>query len=277
MASNPRTKGRMINKSISDSRGFASLTPESAVLFCMILPHLNSYGKLNGGHGYIKDEVCPRISYLTEKNIKKCLAEINAKTNIKWFEHEGRFWVHSTSFLEKHQQLSTDKLGKDLLPSYSGVTLELLPHEVEVEGKEEVEKEGKDFSSSADDACGPFDDFWKAYPRKVGKGDAEKAWKKIKEPATTLKAIIASLEWQKSGDQWTKNNGEYIPHPATYLNQRRWEDEPPVVHSLDDAFPAGPDPRTLPGHCKKCGGGTKKMIDYWECKKCGHKTKERPE
>jgi hypothetical protein len=133
MASNPRTKGRMINKSISDSRGFASLTPESAVLFCMILPHLNSHGKMNGGPGFIKDEVCPRLSYITEKNIKNCLQEINAKTNIKWFEHEGRLWIHSVSFLEKHQALPMDKLGKDSLPSYSRVSPELLHHEVEVE------------------------------------------------------------------------------------------------------------------------------------------------
>jgi hypothetical protein len=141
MASNPRTKGRMINKSISDSRGFASLTPESAVLFCMILPHLNSHGKMNGGPGFIKDEVCPRLSYITEKNIKNCLQEINAKTNIKWFEHEGRLWIHSVSFLEKHQALPMDKLGKDSLPSYSRVSPELLHHEVEVEVKEEVEVE----------------------------------------------------------------------------------------------------------------------------------------
>jgi hypothetical protein len=136
----------MINKSISDSRGFASLTPESAVLFCMILPHLNSHGKMNGGPGFIKDEVCPRLSYITEKNIKNCLQEINAKTNIKWFEHEGRLWIHSVSFLEKHQVLPMDKLGKDSLPSYSRVSPELLHHEVEVEVevKGEVEIEDKE-------------------------------------------------------------------------------------------------------------------------------------
>lgn len=71
-----------------------------------------------------------------------------------------------------------------------------------------------------------FERFWKMYPRKVGKGKAEAAWKKIKRPYETLNKILVALSWQKATEQWTDQNGRYIPHPATYLNQRRWEDEP---------------------------------------------------
>lgn len=71
-----------------------------------------------------------------------------------------------------------------------------------------------------------FTTFWSAYPKKVGKGKAEKAWKKIPTPATTLEAILKALEWQKKSEQWAKEYGTYIPHPATYLNEKRWEDEP---------------------------------------------------
>lgn len=78
-------------------------------------------------------------------------------------------------------------------------------------------------SSSPDDV---FAKFWKIYPRKEGKGDAEKAWKKIKKPSETFFAIEAALSWQTPSEQWTKDNGKFIPHPASYLNKRRWEDEP---------------------------------------------------
>jgi len=71
-----------------------------------------------------------------------------------------------------------------------------------------------------------FQNFWNAYPKKVGKGAALKAWKKIKSPKEILDLILIALEWQKTCDQWTKENGQFIPHPATYLNQQRWEDEP---------------------------------------------------
>ena len=70
-----------------------------------------------------------------------------------------------------------------------------------------------------------FDLFWLNYPRKVGKGAALKAWKKISDKHEVLEQIKNILPQQKTSDQWTKDNGQYIPNPATYLNQRRWEDE----------------------------------------------------
>jgi hypothetical protein len=72
-----------------------------------------------------------------------------------------------------------------------------------------------------------FDDFWDAYPRKVGKGAARRAWRKIKRPAETLELIMAALEWQVRSADWIKESGEFVPHPATYLNGERWLDEPP--------------------------------------------------
>lgn len=71
-----------------------------------------------------------------------------------------------------------------------------------------------------------FDVFWKAYPKKTGKGAAEAAWKKIKSPSSTIQEILKALEWQRSSLDWTKENGQYIPNPSTYLNQKRWLDEP---------------------------------------------------
>lgn len=70
-----------------------------------------------------------------------------------------------------------------------------------------------------------FAQFWSAYPRKVGKGAAERAWKTLKVDDDLLKTILDAIEAQKKGRQWTSNNGQYIPHPTTWLNQKRWLDE----------------------------------------------------
>ena len=72
-----------------------------------------------------------------------------------------------------------------------------------------------------------FDEFWAKYPRKVGKGDARKAWDKLNLTANSalVDVIFAALEKQKGWDQWQREGGRYIPHPATWLNQQRWEDE----------------------------------------------------
>ena len=71
-----------------------------------------------------------------------------------------------------------------------------------------------------------FDDFWKAYPRKVGKPYCRKIWDKIKPSQDQIHRMLKALEWQKDSDQWKRDNGQYIPHPSTWLNQGRWDDQP---------------------------------------------------
>ena len=120
-----KADGRMINKKISRSKGFASLSPEAAVLFTMLIPHYNTWGKMNGDPGYIKGEICPRVPYLTYENVSELLQEITEKTSVKWFQHDGLYYLHSLHFLNEHQNLRRERMGEDSLPSwpeYSGST-----------------------------------------------------------------------------------------------------------------------------------------------------------
>jgi hypothetical protein len=75
-----------------------------------------------------------------------------------------------------------------------------------------------------------FDRFWAVYPKKVGKGDARRAFDKVK---VDVGILIAAVERQKGSAQWQRDDGQYIPNPATWLNQGRWEDElPSTVHGI---------------------------------------------
>jgi len=69
-----------------------------------------------------------------------------------------------------------------------------------------------------------FDRFWKAYPRKVKRPRALKAFEKLSPNAELLQAIVNAVERAKASDEWRRDNGQYIPHPATWINDRRWED-----------------------------------------------------
>lgn len=80
-------------------------------------------------------------------------------------------------------------------------------------------------SNTKEDSSWMFKAFWKAYPRKEKKQDAKKAFDKLKVDETLFKAIMAGLENHKNSKQWTRDNGQYIPHPTTWLNGKRWEDE----------------------------------------------------
>ncbi|MBD5111108.1 MAG: hypothetical protein HDT42_01030 [Ruminococcaceae bacterium] len=71
-----------------------------------------------------------------------------------------------------------------------------------------------------------FEKFWSSYPKKIAKQQALNAWNKINPDEELTAKILASLERQKKSVQWTKDNGQYIPYPVTWLNGKRWEDEP---------------------------------------------------
>ncbi|MGN1370621.1 MAG: phage replisome organizer N-terminal domain-containing protein [Aristaeellaceae bacterium] len=77
-----------------------------------------------------------------------------------------------------------------------------------------------------------FERFWEAYPRKVGKGAAEKSFSKIKPSEELTDIMIKAVEAAKRSPQWMKDGGQFIPHPATWLNQKRWEDEIPQAEPM---------------------------------------------
>jgi uncharacterized protein YdaU (DUF1376 family) len=81
----------------------------------------------------------------------------------------------------------------------------------------------------------PFSDFWNLYDHKVGGRDkTEKKWNRLK--AQERVAIMAHVpDFVRS-----KPDKQFRPHPATYLNQRRWEDE-----IISGASPLAPTPAQL--------------------------------
>lgn len=79
-----------------------------------------------------------------------------------------------------------------------------------------------------------FDKFWQAYPKKVSKKEAQKSWKKINPSLELFEKILKALEMVKQTEQWKKDNGKYVPYPATWLNQERWTDE---INMMQDNKP----------------------------------------
>jgi len=81
-----------------------------------------------------------------------------------------------------------------------------------------------------------FDKFWRIYPQKIGKKPARKSFFRIAPDDGLLETMIAAIHTAMQTPQWRKSSGKYIPMPATWLNQERWNDEHPVaVPHLSDA------------------------------------------
>lgn len=83
-----------------------------------------------------------------------------------------------------------------------------------------------------------FAEFWKAYPRKVGKGKALKAFTKIivvqKDVDKFMETTLASIAWWKKQQQWREDDGRYIPYPSSWLNGGCWEDITSVAETERD-------------------------------------------
>ena len=75
-----------------------------------------------------------------------------------------------------------------------------------------------------------FAAWWALYPRKVGKGQAQKAYKAARKKAST-QALAAAIEIQ--GPLLMARGSQYCPHPATWLNGERWRDNPADLRATD--------------------------------------------
>ena len=77
-----------------------------------------------------------------------------------------------------------------------------------------------------------FKMFWEAYPkgRKVAKPKCQDFFIKKKVSEELLNQMLTTLEKYKKTKQW--QTIQYIPHPMTWLNQGRWEDEVLDEHQL---------------------------------------------
>lgn len=73
-----------------------------------------------------------------------------------------------------------------------------------------------------------FERFWASYPKKRSKGDAFKAWRGTREQRPALDKLLKALAVLKASPDWTKDGGQYIPYPSTWLRAWGWEDVPEV-------------------------------------------------
>src|SRR3990167_238199 len=79
-----------------------------------------------------------------------------------------------------------------------------------------------------------FEKFWTEYPKKIAKKEAKKVFIKVC-PIDKTELMAGLAKWKKS-EQWTKDKGRFIPHPTTWLNQERWNDEVEIKTEINSKY-----------------------------------------
>lgn len=90
----------------------------------------------------------------------------------------------------------------------------------------------------APDLADSFEEFWSEYPRHRNRVQAERAWYALNPDKALVVTILWSLKVFKQSEEWNKDDGRYIPNPAKWIDDRRWEDdeEPARRSSTQDAL-----------------------------------------
>ena len=162
--------------------------------------------------GMKKPNVCMALSKLTTKNI--IIRTDNDKGKSYRFQKDYEKWKPLSKPITLSDPITgvirTDnKSLSDPIPTKENIQKKLL----------------QDALNSA------FESFYRAYPKKKARKDAERAWVKLNPDSSLTASIMTALEKQKASKDWLKDNGQYIPLPTSWLNGKRWEDEVQEVKS----------------------------------------------
>ena len=219
----------------------AELEPIERLFFIGLFTQADRNGRLEDRHRRLKAQILP----FDDVDADEILTRLNAHSErfIIRYEIDGKRYIQIRTF-ELHQKPhhkepdsvlpALDKLKTSAsTPNKDGVKTVPTPSQSVYSGgfscgcgfncKHTLAQPSKKVAQREDPQ--EFVEWWEAYPSKVGRLAALKIWKKNVHKKVDLKKMLAILEKQKTSDKWTKDGGQFIPNPATYLNQGRWDDE----------------------------------------------------
>ena len=214
---------RMIDPNFWTSEDVSRLSILGRVLLLGMISIADDEGRGRANINYLKSTIFPYDDIRTA-DLEKALLDISRNISVVLYDVAHSKYYAFTNW-KKWQRV--DKPRPSIFPNPSDSKNDSENDSKNGSGlkekKEKVREEEPPYSPPTGGEKEPFDVFWKAYPRKSGKGAAQKSFEKI--DSSLYPSILAAVEAQKKCEQWKRDGGQYIPYPATWLNQRRWEDE----------------------------------------------------
>lgn len=235
---------RIIKESIHTSKSVNGLSDFQFRLWVYLITYVDDYGRGSADAELLKGFLFPRRKGITDKQIARGLSDLATAGMIKLYEVDGESFLQFPNW-ENHQRVrnkvskfpspeedaALDSNSRSIDSDSPQVAARIQNPESRIQntnpetpysppaGGDANERTEKRANTDAS-----FDAFWAAYPRKVGKEAARKAFTKAK---VDLGTMLSAIEVQKQSAQWQKEGGRFVPSPATWLNQGRWSDELP--------------------------------------------------
>lgn len=207
---------RTIKPKFFKNEDLAALPVEWRLLFIGLWTQADKAGRLEDRPRRLKAELFPYDDLDVDAGLG-CLANAGFLTR---YDRNGCHYIAIAKW-EKHQQPHVREADSEIPPPDDhehGASTVLAAQEGKGTGREQ---EGKGTSTAL---RARFERFWQAYPRKVGKDAAWAVFQRKGPDDDLTDAMIAAVDRAKRSAQWQKDDGQFIPHPRTWLSQGRWQD-----------------------------------------------------
>ena len=220
---------RLIREGILTSERIDLLDAPAEVFYRRLMSKVDDHGLYDARPSILRSSLFPlRVDRVREADITRWMAACQKAGVIALYQHDGKPYLQMVD--TRWQARSEPKYP---LPAANSCFQPQTP--VPVFGVGVVVG---DVDMAAPVGAKLFDEFWAEYPKKVGKDAARKAFDKRKPSRDLLVRMLASIRAQAQTLAWQKDGGQFIPHPATWLNEGRWQDEETAVPTIQ----RGPDP-----------------------------------
>lgn len=213
----------------------AHLPYEGRLLFEGLWCLADREGRLEDRPKYIKAQIFPYDNVNIERLLKMlCEPQIEdrqGKVFIRRYTVDKKQFIDIPEFLKHQTPHHTEKPSQ--IPHFNGCITVKEPSSNGVTPPSSLLEANSKQLTVNSKQYERFLIFYSAYPKKKDKQTALKIWKKLNPNDELLGLMLKSISAQKKSDDWLKDNGSYIPYPATWLNGHRWEDETSVevVHA----------------------------------------------
>ena len=251
---------RIIKESICVSEQIDELNPFEETFFYRLLVNCDDYGCMDAREKVLVAKLFP-LKAVKAADILKALVRLAEVDLIGLYDVNGHPYLkvlkwsdHQRVRVSKHkypepteEQLSVARSNLRQLAATCGETRRIAANRGNLRPESNPIQSNPNPNTNPNPNPNPnpptdtdanFDRFWASYPKRVARQDAMKAWKKINPDTELVEMIIDKLEKWKASDEWNREGGQYVPHAATWLNGRRWDDEVPEKKDAPAARPA---------------------------------------
>ena len=215
---------RLIKESICTSEKVNSLSDFNFRLWVSLITYVDDFGRGDARAAVVKGRCFPLRERVTIKDVDAGLHVLADTGCILLYEVDGESYLCFPNW-DKHQTVRNQKSKYPAPPEIESNCKQLQTIASKCSRNPIQSESNPNPNPNPKQAGGGFEKFWSAYPRHVAKSDAQKKFEKLNPDEELLAVMLDAIEKQKNSEQWVKDNGQYIPHPSTWLNQRRWEDE----------------------------------------------------